>query len=406
MTVSVFSDRPTAAVFPGNTTDEYIFWGRDATILVDLSKYMNFTPIFIVPKDTQQLGNKTESGIFTGALGDLLYERADLIGNEISVKYYGTDHLVFALPALRDQEVVVLVPKSKKLPTLLIVFKDLHWVHFEYVTITILCCVITWNILTKCYFTGGVVTCTHQEDVCSSFLVILQIFMTMPVYFLTRVQVTSQRILISSCLICSWFMVYSFQGLLLDVVSNPTYSPNVDTLEELHASQHQIFTSQVNLLDTFNYSQRFEGLSTNIIYNPYISNLINSMKKYRNISLVTSKRKAKWAINYFQGYHALHIMEDSPASYLMSFMTHKSSPYIPRLRILLGRINQAGLIDKWDDHYDYCMDLNGTTEVENDPYDISSLDMSDVVVAFFLLSVGLAVCVIIFILEVCLKKVS
>ncbi|KAJ9600277.1 hypothetical protein L9F63_009453 [Diploptera punctata] len=337
-------------------------------------------------------------------MSDLFFRRADLAGNEIFIKYYGTEELQFSLPAMHYQEIVVLVPKSGKLHAWFAMFKDFDFVHYIHDVFIFFCSVVVWNILRKFHFTVNDKS-YHEQNLSSSFLVMLQIFMAMPMRYLTQVRVSSQRVLLSSCLICSWFLAYIFQGLLLDVISNPLYSPNIDTLQQLNASGISIFTSNPSLMDIFNNSPKFDAISKKLTLNSKIGNIIRYMIKNRNVSFVTARRKAKWIIKFFRGSTTLHIMQESPASYLMSYMIHKSSPYAPRLRLMLGRIEQAGLVEHWDEDSEYSMNLKRRNTIEDDLNGISSLNISEVSIAFYILLVGLSLSAVILISEFCVRKI-
>ena len=392
--VSVFNDTPTAIVIPGNKPKEYSFIGIDSEIVRTLAECMNFTPIFIV---------STATGTLAGAMSDLISRRADMIGNEVFVKYYGTNELTFIVSALYSQEVALLVPKSKKLDTWMAVLKDLNLFHYIFAIIAFLCGAVVFNFLNKFKFNLSDNSYRHHKNASSSIFLMLHLFMNMPVHYLTRITATSQRILLASCLMFSWITVYNFQGLLLDVVSNPQFSANIDNLEMLIESGLKIFASQSNLLDTFNYSRRFQSLSPRLKYDSQMYNLVKNMKRYQNFTFITSKTKAKWIMKIFKGYNSLHMMEESPVTYFTSYMVHRYSPYTLRLRALLGRMIQAGLINKWASDYEYHMDRNGTNDSVNDSYEATSLKISDVVVAFLFLSFALSVCTIIFILEMCMN---
>ena len=399
--VIVFNDAPSAIVT--HKKPKYLFSGRDDIILADIANYMNFTPVFKIPYVSAGSRDRVDRSMFTNGLKYLSHKRADIIGNEINMKYYDNDEITFLLPVLHSQDIVIVVPKSRPSYSFLVVFKGSKFYHYQFFVITFICCVIVWNSMKNLRFISTCDKYSYLQNLIASFLEMLGIFITMPVYLITRIRISSQRVFLASCLMSSWILIYSFQGLLLGIVSNPQYSQNINTLEELKASGMDIFTSHIDLLDIFNNSRKLEPLSSKITY-MNAGKLSRMVKKNKNISLVTSKTTAKRIVNVFRGHRAMHIMEETPISYYISYMIHKCSPFSPRLRILLGRIAQAGLVQKLD-AYDHDNDsgMKDATEDESDQEVICSLGLPDVLIAFLFLLIGLCLCIVVFILELLFK---
>ncbi|XP_021937038.1 uncharacterized protein LOC110838290 [Zootermopsis nevadensis] len=401
LNVSMFSDVPTAFLQYDNATGKWISRRRDGRVLNIIAKYMNFTPVIIPPKQNEKIGYKLENGTFTGAMADLISRRTDIAVNEIYLKYYGTDEIEFTMPAIRNQEVVVLVPKSARLHIWMVIYKALRRLHWQYVLASFLSCVVVWYLLRRAD-AGRHLKRRYETSFFTNILEMLAIFMNMPLSFLTKIKSSTQRLLLSSCLIFSWFIMCNFQGLLLDVVTNPHFDTDIDTLQQLDEAGLFIFTDNPNLLDTFNGSETMENLSGKLAYRQDSLFVVSRMKKYKNVSLLCSKKKATWFMRH-NGNGMLHIVEEAPRVYFMSYMVPKGSPYLPRLHVLFGRITQAGLVDKWDDATNYEMKLEAefgdSEELELPQW---SLGMSDVAVDFIIWAIGLVACVTVFLVELCL----
>jgi hypothetical protein len=76
--------------------------------------------------------------------------------------------------------------------------------------------------------------------------------------------------------------------------------------------------------------------------------------------------------------------------------------------VLLGRIIQSGLVDKWDQDAKYEMGLNPAEELEDDDFDTfqRSLTLADLGANFTTLALGLLVSTFVFLLELCLGRHS
>jgi hypothetical protein len=399
LNISMFNDVPTANLRCDNVTGKWMIRGRDGRVLNIIAKYMNFTPVIIPPKGNEKLGYRMENGTFTGVMGDLINRHTDIAVNEIYIKYYGTDDVEFTMPAIRNQEVVVVVAKSSKIHIWRVVYEALRRVHWQYVLTSFISCVVVWYLLRRTDARRQLIG-RYEISFFTNILEMLAIFLNMPLSFLTKIKSSHQRLLLSSCLIFSWFIMCNFQGLLLDVVTKPHFEMDIDTLQKLDESGLRIFTENPNLLDTFNGSETMEHLSGKLSYERDYLSVISRMKKYKNVSVLCSKTRATW-FKKRHGNAVLHIVEQAPRIYFMSYMVPKGSPYVLRLHVLFGRITQAGLVDKWDDDTNYEMKLE--EELDDTEFETTQmrLKLSDVAVVFVILIVGLIMCVIVFLLEVC-----
>lgn len=103
------------------------------------------------------------------------------------------------------------------------------------------------------------------------------------------------------------------------------------------------------------------------------------------------------------GEGILHILNEAPRAYFMSYMVPKGSPYLERLHVLFGRITQAGLVDKWDEDAKYETKLGTDPEVDASDVEIAqkSLKLSDAAGNFMILTVGLVACIVVFLAELC-----
>lgn len=399
--ISMFTDRPTAVVAYDNLTDKWISKGRDGQVLNIIAKYMNFTPVIVPPENNERIGYKKRNGNFTGAMADLINRRTDIAVNEIYLKYYGTEEIQFTMPAIRHQEIVVLVPKSVQIHVWIVVYKSLKYIHWQYMLISFLSGVIVWCLLRRFDVTKDP-NKRHEVFLFTNIPDMLAIFINMPLSSLTKIKSSPQRLLLSSCLIFSWFVMCNFQGLLLDIVTNSHFGMDIDTLQQLDEAGLSIFTENPNLMDTFNESESMEHLRGKLAYESDVLSVISQMKKYKNTSLVCSRKKATWFMKRY-GESILHIINEAPRAYFMSYMVPKGSPYLERLHVLFGRITQAGLVDKWDEDAKYETQLG--TDPEDDASDVEidqkSLKLSDVAGNFMILTVGLVACIAVFLAELC-----
>jgi hypothetical protein len=400
LNVSMFADIPTTVLKYDKLTDKWTSKGRDAKVLDTVATYMNFTPVIITPAYKQKVGYRTKNGTFTGAMGDLINRRAYIAVNEIYLKYYGTKELEFTTPPIHHHEIVVLVPKSAQIHIWMVVGKALSRVHWRYFLLSFLSSVLVWYLLRRFGAKQDETTC--EASLFTNVLEMLAIFLNMPLSFFTKTKSSPQRLLLSSCLISSLFIMCNFEGLLLDVVTNPHFDTKMATLQQLEEAGLAIFTESHGLLDAFNGSKFAEILGRKLAYEFNVSLIVTHMKKYKNVSLLCRKEKATWLVSRY-GDGNLRIVDEVARVYFVSYLLPKGSPHLPRLGVLFGRIVQSGLVDKWDKDIKYEMELNTDEQLADDYLGNIQrrLKLSDVAVDFVILAVGLVVCTAVFLVELC-----
>ncbi|KAK2583469.1 hypothetical protein KPH14_009438 [Odynerus spinipes] len=97
--------------------DEY--GGPEGTFVNLVCRKMNVTPIYI---ETPNSFGWTVNGVFTGALAEIAYDRADVCFNQFFVKNHHTTELVSAL-YLGSDELCVLTPKASPVPGHLVILR-------------------------------------------------------------------------------------------------------------------------------------------------------------------------------------------------------------------------------------------------------------------------------------------
>ena len=402
--VSMFNDRPTAELHYDKHTGRVISKGRDGQVLDIIIKYMNFTPVIIQPRKKQKIGHKI-NGTFTGVIGDLLARRTYIAVNEIYSKYYDTEEIEITTPVLYRQEIVVVVPKSAQIHLWIVVYQKLRHLHGHYLLMSFLSCVLVWYFLRR--FGAKRDKATSKASLFRIVFEMLAIFLNMPLNFLTKTKSSPQRLFLASSLISSLFLMCNFVGFLVDLVTNPHFDTNMVTLQQLEEAGLSIFTENYNLLDTFNEKEPVKRLGGKLFYEFNPMYIIRHMKKYRNASLLCRKEKATWYLRR-HGDDKLHIIDEVAREYFMSYLVPKGSPYLPRLRVLFGRILQSGIVDKLNEDAKYEMELNlaGKPDEVNLDTVQRRLTLADLGVNFVILALGIFVSTAVFLVELCVGRHS
>jgi hypothetical protein len=388
--VTMFHSFPTAVV-KCESHDKCSYEGRDWEVIKNLATYMNFTPFISQPSDGEGFGYGNGS-IFTGSMRDLVYNLADISGNERYIKSYNTDKIEFTMPAFYTMQLVVVVPKAYRILPWRAIFECFtfkFWMYFLAVLlVTTVLCYVQKNL-------HGKVSClTNAAHT-------LAVLLTMSVTFLTKISSSSQRFLLSFCLVFSLIFMCFFQSALLDAVSHPHFQPDINTLQKLDQSGLPIVTLDRNLLDTFEWSPVMKNLHMKLQYqNLSARTLLHQLTLYRNFSMLTSKGEALWWLSKYP--NKFHVINEYPREYFVSYMIPRGSPYATRIHNLLGKMTEAGLVRKWDTDTSYRLHLEalreGRANIQGNK-NVRFLRLAEFKPAFLMWGIGLTVGAVVFMLE-------
>jgi hypothetical protein len=185
----------------------------------NLATCMNFTPLIRQPLDGKEFGYKTESG-FTRSIGDLVYNMADISGNERCIKYYGIPMIDFTMPAFYTTELVVVVPKAQQIPSWKAISLCFSFQFWMCLLATFLVTEMLWYVLRQ----------MHGEFPCPTNVAdMMAVILTMSLSFLTKISASSQRLLLSSCFLFSLVIMCVLQS------SHPHFQSDLDTLQKLES---------------------------------------------------------------------------------------------------------------------------------------------------------------------------
>jgi hypothetical protein len=403
--ISLFERTPTS--FPSHPDDrvsDYI--GMDGFFMRDLAVRMNFTTIAGSPKDGNKYGYMFENnGTFTGSLGDIIYDRAEISLNSRFVKEYGTGDIEFTMPVGFDNLCIV-VPKAKRFPKWHALFRVFELqVLLALVSVYVACSVLSHILQVLCSFFMPV----KDTSLIATFIETLLPFLSLP---LIRVPpFRPQKVFVTACLAFGMIMASLFQGKLVTVLSKPDYYPDISTLEELDASGLMIGTGSLNLIeDTFNTegSLLAKRLSNKVKYRITKESTIYYVAKRQNIAALTRLSNAIYNVLMYRnsdGTCLLHTVEEYPRTYSLAYIVPKGSPFLFRINRVIIQLVESGIIGKWNkDTYFNMTAFHRIEHSGNDSLKVFSLE--DLQMAFLILACGLFSSAVAFFAELTVKRVA
>jgi hypothetical protein len=404
--ITLFSRKPTS--FPLNPGDKVIdYIGVDGFFMRNLAKRMNFTAIASGPKDGYEYGFMFENnGTFTGSLGDILYDRADISLNSRFVKTYGTDDIEFTSSVGFDN-LCIIVPKAKLLPKWLAFFRVFHLhVHFALFFVYVGCSLFD-HILQRIYSLFKPVD--KDISLITTFMEMLPPFLSLSLVRMPSFR--AEKVFVTSCFIFGIIIASSFQGKLVTVLSKPDYYRDINTLEELDASGLFIGTGSVNLVEnTFSTedSPLVNHLRNKIIYRLLENGIIDYVAKHQNIAALNRLSNALYSVLLYRnsdGTFLLHIVEECPRTYSLAYIVPKGSPFLFRTNHIITQLVESGIVNKWNENTYFNMTAFHRCEYSGNT-SLKVFSLEDLQMAFLMLACGLSCSTIAFFVELTMNRLA
>lgn len=371
--------------------------GVDGRMFATMVHFMNFTPQIINPPCQESYGFPLPNGNFTGALGDVIYRRADISLNSRFVKYYNSKDIEFSTAVLSDK-VCIIVPKAWPIPRwrrMLLSFNSRLWLILLG-TFTI---VASFQIILRW---------CHKSKKLHWYV----IFETLQVFLLAGIhrppKAISERCFYASCLMFCLVVMNAFQGLLVTNITYPTYMSDIHTLAELDHSHLPIWTRSPENEDIFKdmetpvmerLLQKFE------VFNGSGNDLLNHVTNLKDAAVIIRATSSLYTESIYiaqDGTQLIHTVEECPAYYHLAYIVPMGSPYLPLINNVILRMNEAGLTFKWHSDGIDARSLLGSCHnqkcVRKEAPRVFSL--TDLQLAFYILATGLILSTAVFVLEV------
>lgn len=221
----------------------------------------------------------------------------------------------------------------------------------------------------------------------------------------------SQRVFLFGTLFFGLIIVDLYQSYLVFGLSNPFHYPELNTLEDVANSNLTIITKYYNMKEhtfmentTLNKKLRSK---TEVITSDKPTNDLVAFDK-----VIAMNRYASVKLNDLSKYYdadgneLLHLVEECPTTYLLSYVMSLYSPYRERINGLLLRMQQAGLVSLWYENMAYpSYIIEQKRKVDKSERKIQ-LNMEHYFLTFIGLSIGLFFCTVIFLAELYFAKKS
>ncbi|XP_050512406.1 uncharacterized protein LOC126888314 [Diabrotica virgifera virgifera] len=240
-----------------------------------------------------------------------------------------------------------------------------------------------------------------------SWINVFAIFRSQPT---THTQRFYLRYLFLTYVICSLIINSVFQGNLVKSFGTIQNFHDMNTLQEFAQSDFVLYTTYE---DIFNYIDNdvFKELKAKVApFTPedYKSTLNRSLG-IKNRATLERRTDAKYVImNYFldeTGYPRLHVINECPRTFFVAYAVQKGSPYVGEFSKIITMLKEAGFISKWNSISKVLfLKRNIINDIMDDEAAVP-INLYDLIVAFYVLSLGLILSIFVFLLEVLWYKI-
>nr|XP_018915627.1 PREDICTED: uncharacterized protein LOC109043050 [Bemisia tabaci] len=390
--VSMFPTR-TRALPLGNGS----YLGADGFLLTTLASRMNFRPVILPPQDGLRYGFKASNGSFTGVLGDLIYDRADIAFNSIFIKDYETTKVQFTRPIDFDKLCLV-VAKSGLRPHwkgMFLAFSIEMWVALF---ITYFCSITFWCFVRKIK--------SGEYSIITTILDLYRIFLMFPIAKIPNIQ--SERIAVVSFLWFSLSTATIFQASMVKFLSYPSYEPDLNTLEEVADKGIPVITASENLKATFESDEPvMRKLYANLEVVPDKGmDILGKVATEGNAAAIgPANDLAENIATAFvkNNIILLHIVADCPKSYHIAYMLPYDSPFLESINKVISIFVESGIIHSWYIHSTPFRPLSDYHQVQET---YKPLTMSNVVIAFIIIGIGSGLSSITLVAEIIMHRIN
>ncbi|XP_077301063.1 ionotropic receptor 21a-like [Arctopsyche grandis] len=371
-----------------------VFGGIEAKVMQTISKAMNFIPVIYEPPNAkrEKWGYKYLNGTFSGLLGEMVHGKADIALGNLHYTPYHLQLIDLSIPYI-SQCLTFLTPESltdNSWKTLILPFKLYMWIA---VLILLFLSGFIFYGLAKFHKTINVNNITnlkHNQNDCyddhNRKTVGLYLFEELP----NSILYTFGMLLVVSLpklppawsirLLTGWYWLYcvlvvvSYRASMTAILANPAPRVTIDTMQELANNPiicggwgeqtKEFFLASLDEVGQ-KIGQKYQKINdANIGVEQVAKGKLAYYENVHFLNFISAKQKNKYSSKsisddgknstnndtsdmFSVGDRNLHIMKECAIHMPISIGLQKNSPLKPQIDLLLRKIIEAGLVEKW-----------------------------------------------------------
>jgi len=316
----------------------------DGDFIYELSRRMNFTPMYLYSVSEMRQGFQLANGSFTGSLDLIEAEKADFSANSLLISsFYNTSNVLF-ISSMEIEQFGFMIQKRKASTDFgLLLFSEFDATsRMLFVTATLLFPII-YTIIVK--LESNLLKKCRQETFARNAFYIIALQLNISMKHSKRL---ATRLVIASVLFLTLIMNSIFQGTIVSSLNSDQYDGTMNTMDDLVANNYRI----VIHADTKAVLDGLGGRWKQITSDPNASMHnaiagINEIKRYSNVAFLTSKLyTGKNMDQYYDNETGENLIEAVPEvifEFYASPIIPKNSPFVENFKEFSMRYREYGL---------------------------------------------------------------
>ncbi|XP_014245608.1 uncharacterized protein LOC106664419 [Cimex lectularius] len=370
--------------------------GFNKEVLDLLQEIFNFTRVLYFIDSNLRYGHKLSNGTFVGVLGEVLGGNVDFAANPLFIKDYNTTGIDFSTPIMFEH-LCVAVPSASPIPRWKVIF-----ICFDRTTWLCILSIYTfsmfvWKVFKFRLKSNKTLKCVN---------IFFYVFRLIIASSIKPPVMLSGKIFVMTLVFMGFILATCFGGSLLNLLTRTVYGSQINTMTALDKSGLPIYTLSMNLQhDTFDGSKPEErNLAEKVkIYHDTTADLVEMVYKTRNSACLGRKddlTRRIWKLEESSQTRTVHIVEECPRSYYLSYIMKKESRYFTTIDAVLGRLVASGVLKspKFTDSPSYY--YAGRSKSTTATFSPVPLGMDNLTITFLILLVGYLASIVIFITEI------
>ena len=221
-------------------------------------------------------------------------------------------------------------------------------------------------------------------------------------------ETTPQRFFVAGTLLFSVVVLGLYESTLISSLSKPFRYRELHTLQDVAEANLPIVTKYTNLKSSTFYNSTLMD-NVVIIKNFKLStrHLVTNNKSILGMLRFSTFELDDGSEFYDEdGYNKLHVIDECPAEYTLSYVVRRLSPYLQRINELLLKMSEAGLFRKWYDDMSYPFFKVERRKSEMNSGVRKKLTLMHYSITFLYLVASLLGCIVVFLAEIQFARIA
>ncbi|XP_055591638.1 uncharacterized protein LOC129743594 [Uranotaenia lowii] len=395
--------------------------GPDVMVSQVLAEAMNCTVKRIKP-DKALFGDRLPNGTFSGSIGRLGRHESDIAVVGFFIKDYFSRDIEFTSAVYTD-ELCCMVKKASRIPEYLLpitIFPPDLWALMVIMGIV---STALWIVLRALIKRSAESRSSWPQRQRLAYLFNLSYEISRAPLYRKLIQISidtyillvsgpyqrftrsgHERLFLFGILMVSLIMVSMFTSGLSSVFVNPVYYKDISSLQQLDEVGYKIPVKYKGFMDdvfTANYSPLMDSLRAKVVFQPSNESSLGRVARIGTISTITRKSTLELDNAIYVTTKQLFMVPECPRLYNLAYVVPRHSVLLEQINGALLRMLNGGLVQHWISEMNFNVTIKDGDMIRSvEESNFKVLTVLDMQFPFYLLSIGLMLSTMVFIVEI------